>query len=201
MEKDKKSITAKDLVLTLIELDGLLDKDEKLNPPLFADNTSRHYRYLQIMAIQEALGMNESLTSLIDGDFIKNREYEFYPGLKTELETEKIIKRYGSEKLRLHPVKLIGAAQFSYRQLMAYRINIHRVLSFWSSSIIGEPLYMLPYYMTQKINSQILKQIDVIDNKLAYFIDPNKKQFKRSYLVKQFHYPDVDIQMVDIDNF
>lgn len=199
--KKNKAISAQDLVETLIELNGMISEQEKQNPKLFENNPPYHMRYKQIMAIQAALGMDETLRSLTKGDFINKRKIEFYSSLKEELEIQKIIRRYGSKKIELNAKNLFDSAEFTYQKLIDYRIKLNECVELYAKSMVGNPLYLMPFEIIGKVNSKIEKEIEIIDRKLAYFIDPQKQSFGIDFLVETFGYPNVDIEMVDLDNF
>jgi hypothetical protein len=84
---------------------------------------------------------------------------------------------------------------------MEYRLKLNETLELYTKSIVGNPLYLKPFEVIGKINSKIIKEIKRIDEKLAYFIDPQKQNFEINFLVENFGYPAVDIEMVDLENF
>ena len=93
----------------------------------------------------------------------------------------------------------VGRLKETYLNTFQYRLALHKTLNYYSKAIISDPVFLYPIVIAGNINREILKQIDVLDNLLSSIIDPEFKQIPPDYIKSRFNYPDIDIQMVDLD--
>jgi hypothetical protein len=88
-----------------------------------------------------------------------------------------------------------------FRQLLEYRLKLKPALAFNNGTGEASGLYLLAYRQVDEMNSRIRRSLQDLDQPLAELISPEGRTFTKPELVERFGYPDVDIGLLDADEW
>jgi hypothetical protein len=189
-------LTAKDLLRRSIEFvsitpEGTFYNEDNLKElPLL-------YRYQQIMALLNALGIKGAFESFLKAEFMDSRSESDYEKLFREV---KWVYHNNISARKLLKVG-VGRLQATYLATFQYRLALHKTLHYYRKAIISDPLYLYPVTLVRGINSEMIKQVEVLDTFLSSVIDPECREIPMALMKSDYDYPDVDLELVDLDGF
>lgn len=199
MQHRDTTLTARDLLYGFLDLQHMIPKFEDWSEDKYPENPPRLIRIRRLKAIFRAFEIKWDPLKFFIGDFlcstgksfdpVESRYCEFLQGLKDEM------PRSIREVSKLRKMDLFNM----FRVLMRYREALDRVLSSNRGVMAasGPGLYAIEKIGT--VNQVIQKHVPVIDDLLIAIIDPEKRAFPMSRMVKDFGYPEEDLGGIDAD--
>jgi len=188
----KKTITARDLLHTFMELRLLTPNLKQWTQRRLKDNPPRLLRLQRLQAMFAAFGIPFDPAAFIQGKFI-NVDHPGYEGiLKEAIETLKQIPGV------THPKVSRGNLPYAFEILFQYRERVEQVLSFLSGT--GGVTSDLFTYVHRKIaclNKIIRDHLNIIDDILTTLISPQGQTFTEEELSRLYGYPIVDLWDID----
>jgi len=83
--------------------------------------------------------------------------------------------------------------------LLDYRGRIHEVLAFPRSILAGSGWIEVACNQMQDLNRVIDEHLPLVEDLLAALISPEGRRFELQELVRDYGYPDVDLDGIDLD--
>ena len=192
--RDKKIVSAKELLCGFLELRSLAPDMTKWTEAGFADNPPRLYRLQRLKSLFKAFKIAWDTQSFINGGFInhKNAKYKL---LWQELDSALPSIPAG------YPFHKSTADELPncFEILLSYRERVESVLVFSDGTLAASGLFKYAHRKIKSINRGIAKIIASIDDLLSSFISPEGRTFTIDKLVKDYGYPDVDLNTIDMD--
>ena len=188
-----EELSAADLINKAMEL-KILTGNGKWGDELKADNLPRYYRYRQIRALCGFYGIENPVNL-----------FSHAARIETEDDVEKIneylvnfFDSYGPphrDELVGHKFQNVFSA---YRILIEMRIQLEETLGM-PDILGGAPLVKNLEAYREKILGEILRARDEITSILAFMISPDNKRVDIKTLVRDYQYPDVNLEEVDAE--
>lgn len=133
-----------------------------------------------------------SFDAVMEGRFIEKRDLAVYRNLFAEMDS--VIEK--------HPMKLQKEAweahtlEHNFRDIIRLKSSLNDVLS--HNSGVAEISY--PYMYSVALSDELIGQMNLkkIDDFLWTVIDPEKRVFSKTELVKSYGYPDDDLDEIDL---
>lgn len=188
-------LTAKDLLLRSIELVSITPEGTSYTKNNLKEPPQLH-RYKQIMALLNALGIKGAFESFLKAGFMDDRSEQDYEKLFREVEWFYYENKNARKFLKLG----VGRLKATYLATFQYRVYLQKTLQHWSRSIISDPLYLYPIMLSGRVNREMIKKMEILDNFLSSIIDPECKEIPMDIMTGKYNYPDVDITLVDLDS-
>lgn len=185
-------ITARDLLFQFLDLKGLSPKFADWTEVGFSNNPPRLYRLRQLVALFRAYGIPWGPESFSKGGFIKPKEPR-YKSVISILAAE--VRNANDEGGKPEREQLPGF----FEELFKYRRRVDHVLSFSSGLMAAGGLYLHAHRKVNELNRIIKADLDIIDDSLALLISPEAATFTVEQLVREYDYPDVDLDEIDLD--
>lgn len=183
-------ITARSLLLDFLELRRLSPDFSKWTEYSLLDNPPRLFRLRCLIAMFYAFGLSWHPQSFIRGQSINYKKPEYKSVLLkfSEESTNEFLNGYMEELL-----------PDSFRLLLTYRMQLDDVLFSFSNIITASGPIISVYRKANQLNTIIQQNIADIEDVLANLISPEGKTFTIEELVREYGYPDIDMDALDED--
>jgi hypothetical protein len=180
-----------DLLALFLELKGLTPDLGSWTETALKDNPPRLYRLQQLKALFQVFGIPWELEAFLKGDFIQFEDARYEPLLQ-ELWQDLRGGEDGAcrQKKQLQPY---------FEMLFQYRMCVEHIFSFASDVLCASGLYRKAYFQAANVNRIIRKEIADIERILSTLVDPADRDFTKAQLVRDYAFPDVDLQKLDLD--
>ena len=159
-------------------------------------NPPRYYRLQMITSILNALNIDSNYASFFDGNFIvQNNQINMLELIRIIEKNHAFILSNFSipDSAHIHELKYL------FKKLINYRLDAQLLLSCNAGVLAASNFYTLPLRITNSINTNLAKELKIIDQILSYIINPNGIAYTKDLLIEQFNYPNIDLDEVDID--
>lgn len=209
-----KTYNGIDLLDIILEFVEMTPSEKDWNYKSLNSNKPRQIRLQQIHSLLKAFSLIENrnlfektanyfnpdlkveIKSIINGDFIKNRELEEFNELiafaKQFLQKNNYIK---DRPIRLYELNFI------YPKLVDYKIKLREIIGFNSGWIEASSTFSIFHIMlTNSISSNIKDKYNDLDRTLELFINPKELLFTEKELIEKFNFPTEDLHQIDMDN-
>ena len=206
---ENKKITAIDLVDQFQDLLSL-SPIEKWTTIEFFENPPRYFRLKRLESISKAFGI-DNVKELYDGAFLEKKECAFElireymikevkPLIEPKAYEEWLNTLYVRET---HGYQVYGSTlRMIYSTLMRYRTSLEDLLTSNSGVLAAGSFFRYPLLITKSLNSHIRENLlQKINEPLALIISPGKNKFTIEQLARDFNYPSVDLNKIDIENY
>lgn len=179
------------------------------------DNPPRFVRLQQLHALLAAFGFIDSvpgktseaqknvtlmpkLQSLLDGTFVRTRKPEDYA------ELDQYVKQH-LDKRHMSPhaswLSLYMEIDAVYSQMVDYKSLLNDLDRFNNGWMEGGLFVLFHIQLTNEITRSLIRKSSELDYVLGMIIDPEKKTFPISLMVKRYNYPSADLASIDSDYF
>lgn len=187
-------ISALDLIHLFLNLKSLTPNLNEWNFDSLQQNTPRMFRFLQLKALSKAFKIDFQPKSFIDGTFIEERNEDY-----TKIIEDITNNTNHSEEIRgkIEKDDLVS----TFRILFNYKQKFTTIQTFSSGVYAASGGSLYSYNIVEKSNDSMKNAISEIDSILSNLISPNNDKFTISELVKNYNYPNVDLNDIDIDNW
>jgi hypothetical protein len=138
------------------------------------------------------------LQALLDGTFIHTRKMENYAGL------DQYIKQYlDKRQMSLQASWLLLDIELEpvYSEMVNYKSLLNDLFHFNDRWMEGGPFVLFHIQLTDEITNGLIRKSSELDQVLGMIIDPEKKTFPTSLMVKRYNYPSADLVSIDSDYF
>ena len=150
-------------------------------------NPPRVVRHQQIMALIRALGVGGDLPSFLKGEFLKDRPIESF---------EEVISLGRSY---LSDIKDIDAFGEVFKRLMDYRMNAEALLQCNDGCLMTSEPYSITIRLTRRVNNDLKESLRPMDQVLSLLVDPIQRCLPREVLIREYGFPDVNLNDLDSD--
>ncbi len=213
-----KTYKGLDLLEKIFEFTAMTPDVNQWNVSSLKANPPRQIRLKQIHSLINALLGQETKTNLIDktialfqgdknsltissilsGDFIKNRSVEDYAEL-IDLMQEIVRQKEGElqEKRPMNVMRLV----MPYQSLVRYKRQLVELFTF-NSGWLEASSYSSRFsiYLTDEITDNLEGKCSVLDRALELFINPKGLTFHEEELVAKYKFPTENLQEIDMEN-
>ena len=139
-----------------------------------------------------------TISSILSGDFIKNRSVEDYAEL-IELMQGTVKQKEGDiqEERPMHVMRLV----MPYQNLVRYKRKLVDLFMF-NSGWLEASSYTSRFsiYLTDAITQNLEGKHSALDRALELFINPKRLTFSQEELVAKYRFPTENHQEIDMDN-
>jgi hypothetical protein len=215
---ETKNYKGLDLLEKIFEFTAMIPDANQWNVTSLKSNPSRQIRLRQIQSLINAFFGQETkanfidktialfqgdknsftISSILSGDFIKNRSVEEYAEL-IELMKDIVIRKGGdiSDERQMHVMRLV----MPYQTLVRYKRQLVELFKF-NSGWIEASSYSSRFsiYLTDSITQNLEGKLSVLDRALELFINPKELAFTEEELVVKYKFPTENLREIDIDN-
>lgn len=196
-------VTARNLLLTFLDLRGFVNDTNNWNEKLLSRNPSGYFRFQQLVAMFKAFDIEWNPEAFINGKFIKYDDPRYTSLLGT----------FHISMLEMLPVDMRRSINYGhgfgvhsdqlnecFSILFKYREHVERILTFSNGVLATSGLYFFAHGKTDELNRIVRENIDIIDDILIAIICPEGKQFSMVQMVNDYGYPDVDLRKIDLED-
>ena len=185
----------KELLQRFLELYTLSDDITKWSVANFKNNPPRLHRLQRIDSLMQALEINGSYQELQYGEFL----YEEGRQDLAEL-VKRVQENYGTafDDIKIEE-ETDYYSQFMFEMLLRYRIKLHQLVNVKSSVLEAFGMNFIPLKIMSDIDTKLIKEAEGIDNILYYLLNPEGIRYTTAELKTKFHYPEVDLDEIDLE--
>lgn len=200
-----------DLLEKVFEFIAMTPDEKDWDVKKLKSNRSRQARLQQIEALLIAFGLHEAneskgmfcskpsvgkaINSLLYGEFIEDFKQD-------QITT---IDAYVSQHLEdsFYDRKLSsGELRFIYQYLIRYRKQVNKLQRFNSGWLeAGGKIANYAIGLTSEVTNNLNGKTEALDALISFIINPNQVSFTQQELIERFHYPDVDLLDIDLENW
>lgn len=213
--------TTKDLLYKILEFIGMVPNTNEWNENSLRNNPPSLIRFRRLSALLKAFEYiqtekkqkdnwwitfvlkkevtqgeltKDGIIHFLQGDFILKSEFIITPKIQEFIEKEKSF-----ESDSFNGVKDVYTF---YKHLMRYRIEIENVLQHNSGILEASSLgFRSSISLTAKLNKDLNKKVDTIDELLFEIINPKNLSFKEETLIQEFGFPKEDLDEIDMEYY
>lgn len=204
-----------DLLNKIFEFVAMVPDEKEWNYKSLNYNKPRQIRFQQINSLLKAFTLTENkniltktvnyfnpnlnveIKSILNGDFIKNRELEEYSEL---IDFAKQFLQKNNYNIDI-PVRLIELS-FIYPKMIEYKKKLRGLIEFNSGWLEASGTFTnFHIVLTSSISSNLNDKYNDLDQVIELFINPKKKYFTEKELIEKYNFPDEDLQQIDMDNY
>lgn len=182
------SLTGRDLAVQLAEAQHRLERYGWAEPPI--DDRGATVRYQRLRALGAALGL-PGVAALVDGSFF---------GAEHDARCAALV-----ERLRTAGGHEPGRAPFPtsparlYQDLLRYRRNAQALLEHNAGWLECADMAQVAIIATTgRVNEELAERLRPVEDLLGELLDPAQRRIPRSALVRDWGYPDVEPEVVDL---
>ena len=197
--------SAYDFLMKFYEFKGMVPNTSEWHLKKLRSNPPRYYRLLELQSLMRAFNIGDNLLEDFQNQrFLNQRNNTDFEPIYKDIETYAMSnefekKRFESEKDR---IRIIGIKMI-YEYFINFSETVRNTLNFNSGWI--ETGTINSRYVIHK-TSQLLKTIDVnklkeIEELIALIIDPENQSFTKGELIRNYDFPDVDLQKIDLEYY
>lgn len=152
-------------------------------------------RFKKLNALLSAVNCN--LSTFVNGEFLEDDDPELLEAILFEIN-----KTYPKLIKRLNEYEVVNTKKlnFLFKRLLEYRMKVELLFDCNSNVLAVSGFHTLPINLTYQINKKIKRQTNIIENILVLLVEPMFCMVTFEMLVKNFDYPDVDLDEIDLEN-
>jgi len=198
--------TISDFLDKYFELKSMVPDSRSWTEQSLKGNEPRFVRFQILKSLLRAYGLGDDLkTDFTNYGFVKNIKQEALTKIKED------IKQYALSNERLKDTWEFNAPrlnsprmyQMIIQQFMRFLEQVDSLLKFNGGWL--EASIITSQYSIEKINN-VLKTIDTdqiknIKELLCNLLDHQQREFTKSELIENYGFPNVDLEMIDMDNY
>ena len=196
----------KDFLDKFFEFKRMVPNANAWNTNALRYNEPRYYRLKQLEALMRAFDIGDDLAhDFQNRNFLKNRSIKDLDPIMDDIKKYAINDEFEEKRLESETGRLKHPGQFEMliQSFMNFSEEMRRVLSFNSGWLeTGGITSRYSIYKTQKLLDNIdLTELEEIESLLGKLLDPKNRVFTQSELIKDYGFPDVDLEAIDMDNY
>lgn len=189
------SLSAVDLLRQFVELRDYSPDLESWSDESFAANPPRLYRLGRLRALFAAYQIDWDPAGFAKGAFIESAD-ERYADVARQMEVLLVT-------VALEPGSLSASGatqrQLCFEMLLRYRERVEKVLVFPDRILAASGWFALASHQMQELNRVIDEHLLLVEEILAALLSPEGRRFELLEMVRDYGYPDVDLEEIDID--
>jgi hypothetical protein len=186
-----KTITAHDLLIRFLELQTMTPNYDEWAEESLSDNPPRLIRLRQLTAIFQAFGIPWDPRSFVRGTFIQPDLHPYHPLLsRLSTESENGLMNYDWTD---HKVLRIF-----FEILIDYRIHVESVRSYPHRIWTPSGVIRVAYNKICELSGIVENNIETIDGILTAVISPKMAAFSMEQMMRDYGYPDDNLEEIDI---
>lgn len=203
----KQVLTAQNLLDFYIDFQRYTPDIKDWKEKTLIKSPPRMYRYQMINSLLKAFGICDKLTRyFIDGVFLENKlpiDYKYLVSMyKVFIKNEN--SSNGNETTKdiatsLPTILKQNEIKYLFERLLEYRTKIDNVVQYNDGVYAAPPVDLFNQHFIQAYIKQSKVFQVKIDKLLCSIIDPQNKKFTIKELIKDYNYPDVDLDKIDFD--
>lgn len=198
--------TVKDFLDKYYEFKSMVPNYKDWNQKSLKYNEPRFYRLKELESLIRAFDIGtDLLQDFQNRKFLERRTLsDFEPIIKDiekyALNDEYEKERYESEMERAQSVRWF---EMLIQKFMRFSEEMRSILKFNSGVLeAGSLIFRYSINKTQKLLDDIdLNELKEIDELLCRVLDPKDRVFTKNELIKNFNFPDVDLEAIDMENY
>jgi len=196
------NITLDDFLEKFFDFYELCGSEEKIQYDNLKDNPPRKYRYLQLKSIMNAynIGPVENFTagSFTDCNKDPDKKEAFRNHILNDVKSNNWLK-LEQQLIKSEYEDFTDHVPYLFEKLIHLRIRLENLRKLNSGSIIASGIFAYTILKTNQITSEVELMIQKTNELLIFLMDPLEKlkPLQIYYLVKNFDYPDVNLDEID----
>jgi len=169
-------------------------------------NEPRLYRLKELESLIIAFDIGtDLLQDFQNRKFLERRTLSDFEPIIKDIEKYALNDEYEKERYKseMERAKSVRWFEILIQNFMRFSEEIRNILKF-NSGVLEASTLIFRYSInkTQKLLNDIdLKELKEIDKLLCKVLDPKSKIFTKSELIKNFNFPDVDLEAIDMENY
>lgn len=185
----------KELLQRFLELGTLSVDISKWSVANFKNNPPRLHRLQMIDSLMKALEINGSYEELQYGEFLYEEGRQDLAELVKRLQ-----ENYGAafDDITIEQ-ETDYYSQFIFEMLLRYRIRLHQLVNVKACVLEAFGMNYIPLKIMSDIDTKLIKEAEGIDNILYYLLNPKGIRYTIAELKTKFHYPEVDLDEIDLE--
>lgn len=189
------SLSAVDLVRQFVGLRDYTPDLESWSEEGFAANPPRLYRLRRLRALFAAYGIDWDPAWFAKGAFLESSN-ERYADVARQMEV-----RLMTAGIEPRSVSTLGVfqRQLSFKTLLLYREHVEKVLVYPDRILTAGGWISLAHKRIRELNRVLADHLPLVDDVLAALISSEGRRFELLEMVRDYGYPDVDLDEIDID--
>jgi hypothetical protein len=164
---------------------------DKWTEESLSDNPPRLIRLRQLTAMFQAFGIPWDPRSFVRGTFIQPDLHPYHPllsRLSAELENGLMNYDWTDHKM----------LRRFFEILFRYRIHVESILSYPDGMLMASGLIRVVYDKICELSGIVENNIDTIDGILTAVISPKMAAFSIGQMIRDYGYPDDNLEEIDI---
>ncbi|WP_299521830.1 hypothetical protein [Winogradskyella sp.] len=169
-------------------------------------NEPRLYRLKELESLIQAFDIGtDLLQDFQNRKFLERRTLSDFEPIIKDIEKYALNDKYEKERYQseIERAKSVRWFEMLIQNFMRFSEEMRNILKFNSGVLeAGSLIFRYSINKTQKLLNDIdLKELKEIDELLCKVLDPKSKIFTKSELIKNFNFPDVDLEAIDMENY
>lgn len=159
----------------------------------FKNTPPKLFRLKKIIALLDALSIKCGFEDFFRGKHLNNQyiDQNILPQYFESLGS--IVEELSFEDKKQEYLYLL------FHLLLKYKLNCQKVLDTNSGLYAVSGYLLLEDLLVKTINKKLEKMISPVDNLLHYLINPLNCQISKKDLIKNYNYPDINLEEIDLD--
>jgi len=198
--------TVKDFLDKFYEFKAMVPNYRDWNHKSLKYNEPRFYRLKELESLIRAFEIGtDLLQDFQNRQFLERRTLiDFEPIIK-DIEKYALNDEYEKEWLKSEMERVQGVKWFEMliQKFMRFSEEMRSLLKF-NSGVLEANSLIFRYSINktqQLINNIDLKELREIDELLCKVLDPKDRTFAKHELINDFNFPDVDLELIDMENY
>ncbi|OJJ20079.1 hypothetical protein BKI52_16535 [marine bacterium AO1-C] len=203
---EQTTYQAKDFLTLFFEFKGMVPKPSEWGLESLTGNEPRYYRLMQLQALMRAFDLGEDLFGDFQNRlFLEKRSHDDFEDLFADIEQYALENEFERKKLSDSPelIRKQTFVEMIFQTYLNFSWQVRTLLSFNSGWL--ETGSISSRYTIHKTH-ELLKSIDItkleaIDHILCSIIDPQQRTYTKSELIRNYGFPDVDLDDIDMEYY
>jgi hypothetical protein len=198
--------TVKDFLEKYYEFKAMVPDYKDWNHKNLNYNKPRLYRLKMLESLIQAFDIGtDLLQDFQNRNFLDRRTLSDFEPILKDIEKYALNDTYESKRYAAAIQRADRTRSFEMviQNFMRFSEEMRNILKFNSGVLeAGSLIFRYSIDKTQKLLNNIdLKELNEIEELLCKVLDPKHKVFTQSELIKNFNFPDVDLDAIDIENY
>lgn len=198
--------TVKNFLDKYYEFKAMVPDYRNWNHKSLKHNEPRLYRLKELESLIRAFDIGtDLLQDFQNRKFLERRTLSDFEPIIKDIEKYALNDKYEKERYQseMERAKSVRWFEMLIQNFMRFSEEMRNILKFNSGVLeAGSLIFRYSINKTQKLLNGIdLKELKEIDELLCKVLDPKSKIFTKSELIKNFNFPDVDLEAIDMENY
>lgn len=183
------------LLKHLLDLFKLAPDFKNWNEQAFQKSAPRLQRLKAIHSLLNALNLTINITEFSKGLFIK----DYSSQIQNQLCLSLLSTSLNSINSDFPKERMEKELQYSFERIFAYRCQIETLLAINDGIYATNPIIEAVSRVISVSQNNIISGIQELDELLLQFLNPHKQQLTMESLAKDYGYPTIDFDVLDIE--